>query len=64
MEVESHSEAAGQREEFEQTRDYLQRSLNDSNEECRRYYHLYEEFQNERASMDPMLIACTLEKDS
>ena len=50
--IESLSEASAQREGFDQTRDYFQRSFN-SNEECRKYHNLYEEFQNQRASMVP-----------
>ena len=54
LEFESHSEAAAQREGFEETRDYLQRSSNVSNEECRKNDKLYEESQNERASLVPL----------
>ena len=44
LEFESHSEAADQREGVEQTQSNLQRSQNASNEGCRKYFHLYEEF--------------------
>ena len=53
LEFESHSEAPSQREGFGQTQYYLQKCLISSNEECRKYYHLYEEFQHETASMMP-----------
>ena len=49
LEVESVSEVAVQREGLERTRDYLQRILNASSEGCRKFYHLYKEFQNETA---------------
>ena len=50
LEFELHSEVATQRGGFEQTRDYLQKSLNVSNEEYRKYYIVYEEDQDERSS--------------
>ena len=53
LEFESHSEAADQREGVEQTQSNLQRSPNASNEGCRKYFHLYEEFPNEKATVVP-----------
>ena len=50
---ESHSEASAQREGSEQPRYYLQMCLNSSNEKCRKYYHLYKDFQHERLSVVP-----------
>ena len=34
------------------TRDYLQRSLNPSNEECRKYYNLNKGYQDEKVLYD------------
>ena len=53
LEIESHSNVAVQRERFEQTRDYHQRSLHASNKEYNKQYNLFEEYQDERSSMIP-----------
>ena len=48
----SLSVASAQREGFEQTRSYLQKRLNFSQlKKIRKYHHLYQEFQHERASL-------------
>ena len=46
-------ESSVRREGSRQTREYLQRNINSSNEECRKCVNLYKAFQNERASLVP-----------
>ena len=64
LEFESHSGVVGQREGFEQTRDYLQRSLNASKEEYPKYYKFLKSIKTKDTPLYPASDVYTIEKDS